>query len=119
MSIVIGITGGRDYQGRNKVFEVLDEFLALEPEITLIVGDARGADKWAREWALERKVTFPNSPTGFVAHWNKYGKVAGRFRNKEMSQQNLDLLIAFPGGTGTKHMTEICKDLNIEILQIE
>jgi hypothetical protein len=101
----IGVTGGRDYNNETHVYSILDlhkraiECLGLS--MTLVVGDALGADYIASQWAIERGVTFDKH----VADWNEHGKAAGPLRNLKMINSGIDKLLAFPGGRGTLHMT--------------
>lgn len=113
------VTGGRDYQDRARVFQVLDELHARQ-RIGCIVHGAcgddydntgerdpsifKGADRWADEWARERIVAVSRYP----AKWRRLKGNAGRERNRRMLRESMPgLVIAFPGGNGTKHMTEI------------
>ena len=51
------VCGGRDYQDRERVKAVLDEYAAtagmLRTVLTIIEGGARGADALAAQWASE------------------------------------------------------------------
>ncbi len=89
------VTGGRDYADRHHVFRVLDELGPTE----LAHGCARGADAFANEWAVLRGV--PCHP--YPADWATYGRAAGMRRNVDMLEGfNPDIVVAFPGGPGTK-----------------
>jgi hypothetical protein len=61
---------------------------------TLYVGDARGVDAIAKEWAEENDVPY----RVFYADWEQYGRKAGPIRNREMLDAASDgsLLLAFP-----------------------
>jgi predicted Rossmann-fold nucleotide-binding protein len=69
----------------------------------LIHGGASGADEQAGAWAKSKEL-----PTlVFHAQWRKFGKDAGPLRNQQMlSSGRPDLVIAFPGGLGTKDMVK-------------
>jgi predicted Rossmann-fold nucleotide-binding protein len=109
------ICGGRDYQDRdsfwtamNEISEELD-FDGRQP-ITIIEGGARGADTLAREYAEECGWELEE----YKADWNTYGKRAGYVRNTEMLEKGKpDLVVAFPGGKGTKMMTELAMKADI------
>ena len=92
MSLIVAVTGGRDYSDVDHVYRVLDE---VDPGI-VIQGGATGADRMARNWAILRKrqcVTW---------HYVDAGKAGGPIRNRNMMESgNAALLIAFPGGRGT------------------
>jgi hypothetical protein len=67
----------------------------------LVEGDAVGADRESARWAAARGVTVRSHP----AAWNTHGRAAGPIRNREMLDQNaVTLVVAFPGGIGTKNM---------------
>lgn len=94
------VTGGRDYNNSFNVDMVLATltFSLSEEEMTLIVGDATGADTIARKAAesLDWEVEV------YEADWEKYGKQAGPIRNGWMINiGEPDVCLAFPGGKGT------------------
>lgn len=67
----------------------------------LMQGGADGADYLANEWAktkagIKRWVC--------KADWKKHGRSAGPIRNARMLEWKPDLVVAFPGGRGTKNM---------------
>lgn len=102
MSTVI-VCGGRDYVDDVAVFYWLDQFHAARPFTRLIHGAARGADSIAGAWARERGVPFQ----AFRADWNKHGRRAGPIRNTQMLDVGKpELVIAFPGGSGTRDMVQ-------------
>lgn len=65
----------------------------------ILCGMAKGADVGGRKWAERRGIAVREFP----AQWAKYGKAAGPMRNEEMAKV-ADMVIAFPGGKGTKDM---------------
>lgn len=82
--------------------------------ITIISGEARGADTMAKEFAN----TWDMPYIGYPADWNKYGKLAGHIRNKQMLEEGKpDLVVAFPGGRGTANMIEISKKAGVEVIE--
>lgn len=103
--------------------EILDRHLsALDPHPTLIIhGAASGADYHAARWAKRNAVT--DQP--FKADWypNGFGKLdksAGPRRNQKMLDNGKpDLVLAFPGGSGTADMVRRAKEAGIKIIQIE
>lgn len=67
----------------------------------VVSGCARGADRLGERWAAEHKVPVQRFP----AHWNRYGRVAGRMRNREMAKYADCLLAIWDGiSTGTGNM---------------
>lgn len=89
------VCGGRDYADVEAVC------LALRPyklvKATVVVGDARGADKLAAMVAMD----FGMPVEVHEADWKGLGRSAGPHRNQEMVDAGADLLLAFPGGRGT------------------
>lgn len=65
------------------------------PEL-VILGDARGVDAQAREWAIKHGYTY----IVHVADWQTHGKSAGPVRNQKMiDMANIgDWCVAFPKG---------------------
>jgi hypothetical protein len=108
------VTGGRmfgwKWVNNEKVInqdqvEFLNDYLDrlnLTCNITdLAHGAAEGADTWADKWARSRDVRVMRFP----ANWKKHGNAAGPLRNEWMFDTfKPDLVVAFPGGAGTKHM---------------
>jgi len=104
------VCGGRDYSDKEKVFEILD---SLEFKITkLVCGMARGADTLGYQWAVKNNIPIEEYP----AEWTKYGRGAGPIRNQQMLNSGIDILVAFPGGTGTANMVKICKAAKVNII---
>ena len=110
--VVLLVCGGRDYTNRKVVFDALDQW---NVEL-LIHGGATGADALADQWAKEREVNTLRVP----AKWKKIGgKQAGPIRNKEMAAMKPDVLVAFPGGTGTANMIAVATEKRIPVVQIQ
>jgi hypothetical protein len=107
------VCGGRDYNKTSMVFFVLD---SLRPRPTQIIsGNARGADKLGEMWAQQNNVAC----RVFPANWDKYGKRAGYLRNQQMLDEGIpDLVIAFPGGNGTKMMMSIAEAADIKVIEV-
>lgn len=111
------------------IFDTLDEIVpnyASDKEILLINGQAWGVDLSSSEWCLMNKIKFIEYP----AKWTKYGKAAGPIRNQLMLDKEVGvtlfnkpivdntLLIAFPGGKGTKDMTNRARKLGMEVIEV-
>ena len=110
------VCGGREYANQKLVDQTLDD---LQPT-QIIHGAARGADSLAGSYARRRRI--PCIP--FPAHWTRqngttdYG--AGIERNKRMlNSAKPDLVLAFPGGDGTRHMVSYArsKGYTVQIVQ--
>lgn len=119
------VCGGRDFQDREKIHEILKEYLYLKPDLTIIqggqvttdwkTGRKWGADYLAKKWAEANDV----SVLEFKANWNKYGKPAGMIRNQQMLDEgNPDIVIAFKGGNGTADMVKRSKAQDKEVREI-
>ena len=95
------VCGGRDYDQREHVFQVLDDVLDGMGVIEIIEGGANGADRLRREWAISRHIPYRT----FEADWKGEGRKAGPLRNSRMLNVGKpDLVMAFPGGRGTADM---------------
>ena len=122
------VCGGRDYGYRYN--QKTDKKERYEPEIarlyktldlvrsstsrpiTIIQGEQRGADLLAKEWAESRGIKVE----GYPADWEKHKKAAGPIRNKQMIDEGKPhLVIAFPGGNGTKNMVALAKRYGIPV----
>jgi hypothetical protein len=113
MVLRVMVTGGRDYRNRERVFQILD---GLNVGV-LIVGDAGGADFLARSWA---KMRLPQGRVEeFEADWKKLGKKAGPVRNSRMIEEGRpDIVVAFPGGSGTADAVSKANAKNIKVWSI-
>jgi len=122
------VCGGRDYENRNYVLSVLEQFAIdnsvfynpednwLPSDIEIISGMARGVDTYAADWAVVNWCKLH----AFYADWDKYGKAAGYIRNKQMLKEGKpDVVIAFPGGKGTAMMIKLAKESGIEVIEIK
>lgn len=109
------VCGGREYDNWNVFSNTLDFELAFGDKNVIIQGGAKGADFLARVWAKDRNVLFEEYP----ANWKKYGKGAGGVRNQQMLEEGKpDLVIAFPGGSGTADMVRRAKKAGVEVIEI-
>lgn len=107
------VTGGRDYADRAHVYRILDAVHRKRPITLLLEGGAAGADRLARDWAISRGVEFQT----FEASWD-YGGRSGKMRNSRMLREGRPaLVVAFPGGSGTRDMTVKTIQAGIPILQ--
>jgi hypothetical protein len=52
----VAVVGGRDFTDKERLYRELDSALALWGDFTLISGGARGADRLAEAWAIERGI---------------------------------------------------------------
>ena len=94
------VCGGRDYKDQETLDRILDRTKPKE----IIHGAARGADTLADNYARRKEIPCRKFP----ADWNRHGRAAGFRRNQQMLDEGQpDLVIAFPGGPGTRGMVKI------------
>lgn len=112
------VCGGRDYNDHERLFAVLNKLNAEAGIDVIIEGGARGADRLAREWA--RMIAKPGvDAETYEADWDAFGSFAGPMRNKAMLEEGKpDLVIAFPGGSGTRDMIRKAKKAGVEVIEI-
>lgn len=110
------ICGGRDFKDQERFDYEMDIIHAKFIPTTIISGMARGADKMGVEYAKFHNLELEKFP----ALWDVHGRAAGPIRNQLMLDEGQpDLVIAFPGGSGTAHMVRISKAAGVEVIQID
>lgn len=121
------VFGGRDFDDRRWLYQVLDA-VHVDRLITCIIeGEMSGADLLARAWAEDRGVAVDPYPAdwgnitrpGAVVRRNRRGKLydaaAGPYRNERMLREGRpEYAIAFPGGRGTRDMMIRCWEYGLE-----
>lgn len=108
------VCGGRNYKDRKHVFATLDKLNKVEIITEVIDGGATGADWLASQWSMAHGV----KNTRVYAEWDLLGKKAGPLRNQQMLDLKPDVVVAFPGGTGTAHMVRIAKEAAVRVYEI-
>jgi len=112
------VCGGRDYKDLNKAWDVLKE---IKPDV-IIEGGCRKAD--IRDYTADYcgwYYAYGHCIPCIThwANWGKHGKAAGPIRNQEMLDMwQPDLVVAFPGGDGTKSMVELARKAGVEVKEI-
>lgn len=106
------ITGGREFNNYALARATLEKYLSQTD--TLIHGGCRGCDLLCAKVASEIGAKIEEHK----ADWKKYGRAAGPIRNKEMLESGIDLVIAFPGGSGTNNAIQIAQAFAIPIVKI-
>ena len=105
------VCGGRTYEKWKTVHKTLAE---LQPCV-IIQGGAPGADRLAAKWADINGIPTVTYP----ALWSR-GKAAGPLRNRFMFEDSRpDLVVAFPGGRGTKDCVTKANEYQVSVLSIE
>lgn len=95
------VCGGRKYRDKERLYGVLDKLHEGTKIDRIVCGGASGADLLAERWARERGVSL----RVYKPDWDTYGLRAGPIRNKKMlDEEDPDLVVAFPGGGGTRDM---------------
>lgn len=109
------VCGGRDFNDAAFLYDRMDDArIWFAQDYCIIQGEARGADALARAWAELRGVCC----IGVRANWDRYNARAGGIRNNWMHQFcQPQLVIAFPGGTGTADMVKLAVKNNIDVWQ--
>jgi 3-keto-L-gulonate-6-phosphate decarboxylase len=112
----IVVTGGRDFSSRRDVFAALESLHREHPIGLLAQGGAKGADQWARLWALDRLNV---QLVTFHASWDVHGRKAGPMRNQRMLEViKPAVVLACPGGAGTANCVETAKRLGIRVVTL-
>lgn len=95
------VCGGRDFSSPAQVWRELDRLHSELKFTELMQGGASGVDSFAREWAARKPEI-----VRYACHadWGRFGRGAGPKRNARMLEWKPDMVIAFPGGSGTSNM---------------
>lgn len=120
------VCGGRDYADIYKMHKELfalrvksdpgiDHATSSKSNLVIIEGGARGADALARKWAGDWGIKCITEK----ADWDRHGKKAGPIRNREMMKHKPDLVMAFPGGSGTANMISVAEEAGVPVRRVE
>jgi hypothetical protein len=115
------VCGGRDFADREKLDRVLRLVdRARGPIRVLIHGDAPGADRLSAQWAKDTGLDEYGEVLAFPADWKLHGKAAGPIRNQQMLVEGKpDVVVAFPGGTGTADMVRRARAAGLTVSVIK
>jgi hypothetical protein len=104
------IAGSRSFNDLEMMYMTCDYYFKDRyPDIEIISGHAKGADKFGEKYAKENDLKL----TIFKADWSKYGKSAGYRRNVEMGNYADAGIIFWDGiSKGSMHMVNILKGLD-------
>jgi len=110
------VCGGRDYANAAKANRALDAIHAKHGITLLVEGDANGADRLGKLWALANGIPLATYP----AKWREEGRSAGPRRNARMLLEGRpQAAIALGGGTGTADMIRRLREANIPVWEID
>lgn len=81
------------------------------------LGGATGADSIAGDWSLN---VLKKEAEVYLANWNIHKTAAGPIRNRKMLKEGKpDIVVAFPGGSGTSDMIKIATAAGVKVFDIE
>lgn len=112
MSITVLVCGSRGWTDKDAIAAELAEFVSY-PEVRVLHGDARGADRLARDVAA----FYGYDVRAFPADWETHGKRAGILRNLAMLDEKPDLVLAFQvnESRGTQHTIDEARRRGIHV----
>lgn len=110
------VCGGRNNTDAVNTVMQLNKLLNFYGKITIITGGCKtGIDNIVRKWCFNKGIPYFECP----AQWEHYGDCAGPVRNKWMLDQfKPDCVIAFSGGSGTKHTIAIANKAGIPVYEL-
>lgn len=110
------VCGGREFKDRKLLHDTMAKAkLYFADYYCIINGFARGADMMAHSWAFFEGCCSICVP----ANWDFYDDKAGSIRNKWMLDfVPPDLVIAFPGGSGTADMVKQSRARGIDVWEV-
>jgi hypothetical protein len=110
------VCGGRKFSDSDLLNRTLNELHAIKPFSAVMHGTQKGADALADNWATANHIPVAR----FRPEWKKYGgRAAGPIRNARMlAEGKPDLVIAFPGGKGTKNMMDQTFQAGVKLLVV-
>ena len=96
------ICGGRDFSDQSMFDNAMSELTqALGIPRAVVHGCASGADQMAAAWGRRLAIDVHGSSPD----WKTHGRAGGPIRNQKMLEDfKPDVVIAFPGGSGTADM---------------
>lgn len=112
------VCGSRHWDDGDRIENVLAWYAKRGP-VTVVHGDAPGADRLAGRAARKLGLSVEAHP----AEWDKYGRRAGPIRNRKMLESGVDLVLAFKNGFdrtfwtgGTEHMVSIALEQLVPVV---
>lgn len=115
------ICGSRDWTDQVTIGTFILGLRAMHPNLTVVHGNARGADKLAQQFCLASGIPEEPHPADWVGH----GKGAGPIRNREMLESGAFLVVAFKDGFdrtlqrgGTENMIRIATEAGVRTVVV-
>lgn len=110
--MIVLVCGSRNWADESRIADRLAEF-AVEDEVVVLHGDARGADRMAARIAWR----YGFAVRAFPADWSRYGRRAGVVRNLAMLDERPDIVLAFQlnGSSGTQHTIDVARARGIPV----
>lgn len=115
------IAGSREFNNYDLLKAVCDKVLENRVKdgwnITIISGNAKGADSLGEKYAKEKGYSLKIFP----ADWKKYGNRAGFLRNNKMAEVGNALIAFFADGAeskGTENMVKIAREKHLLVREI-
>ena len=97
------ICGDRNWIDKDEIRQCIE---TIDPDV-IIEGEARGADRMAREVALEMDYILGDTLLSFPADWDKHHKAAGPIRNQQMLTEGQPTIVyAFHANIGESKGTK-------------
>lgn len=118
------VCGGRHYDDEDAIrdeMERLHYWYGTEEVVTIVHGASRFWDRASRRWigadylASKVAVEFGMGVEPHRADWERYGRPAGPIRNREMASLGAELVLAWPGGSGTADMVNAAREYGIPV----
>ena len=109
-SLRVFVTGDRDFADRELLFGELDRVHAAGPITSLILGDARGAERLSGEWAAARRVPVLREACDDLVAVERLNRLLDR---------KPDLIIACPGGSDTDNLMDLAFNAGIEVHRLQ
>jgi YspA, cpYpsA-related SLOG family len=99
----------------DELFDIIDKFGLLYEIEEIVSGCASGIDSSAVEFSKRYRIPLKRFP----ADWDKYGKLAGPRRNREMAEYASSLLLIWDGKSrGSASMKARMKGMGKQIFEV-
>lgn len=112
---VVAVTGGRDCRNGGHVWLVLSRLHATRRIDVLVTGGATGADAHAEAWACRHRVQLSRWAVT-KEQWQEGYSAGPRCNEMALAATMPDLLVAFPGGTGTNGCVRAAESLGVVVV---